>query len=400
MATTTRAAQPQVNLQGAMVPQSAINPQLFMALTRRLSFQNKSITFGGLGAATDFVEIPKVGILSAVTLQFDGTLTVTLNGGTVATTGLWPYDFVSRFRFAANGLTNLINASGWHIKAREIMQRGDLNDRAITRGVGGASPGTQITSGSLSLANENWGVGQGVTAIAGGTYAVQLSFKLPIAHDDVYLTGAVLAQTSATDLTINIDYAPLANLFITTGSPTIALTGAWSVQPTAYSIPSGPDGGVVLPDLSHLHSLVQSQTSSIQNAENEIRLAGQGVGRQTMRMWFRTINGATRMPLAMNATNYGNVAWRYGSNDTPEVYPSGRSLAVANERMFGNDMGGLEGFGIFDFVNENAFRDTVDQGAATELRLVATIQSGVTLSNPQFEYVQELLVPGAVSAAA
>lgn len=342
-----------------------------------------------------------MGVLGKVNLEFNGSLVVTLNGGTCATSGAWPYDLVSRVQFAANGLSNLINASGWHLKLREVMQRGDLTDKAVVRGITGASPGTPVTSGSLSLENENWGVGQAVTAIAGGTYDVQLSIPIPVAYDDIYLTGAVLAQTSATDLTVTLNYNPVANLFALTGGATVALTGTWQVVPEAYTIPTGPEG-IVLPDLSHLHSLVQSSTAGIQLGENEIRLAGQGVGRQTMRMWFRTINGAagaTRQALAINRANYGNLGWRYGANDTPQMWPDGRALAVANERTFGNNMA-RQGFGVFDFVNENAFRDTVDQGAATELRLVATVNNSVTLTNPSFEYCQELLLPGAVAAAA
>lgn len=403
MPTATAARPGTINLQGIQVPATAINPQAFMALTRRMVFMNKSFAFGGLGSQSDYVEIPKVGVLGAVSIEFSGTLTVTLNGGTVATTGRWPYDLLSRVQFTANGMSNLINVSGWHLKAREIMQRGDLSDKGVTRGITGASPGTQVSDGSLSLHNESWGVGQGVTAIAGAptNYSVDLSWRLPVAYDDVYLTGAVHAQTSSTDLAVTLNYATPTDLFALTGSATVALTGTFSIIPETYSIPAGPDG-VILPDLSHLHSLVQSQTSSVQLGENETRLAGQGVGRQTMRMWTRLMNGAagaTRLPVAVTTANFGPLGWRYGANDTPQLWPNGRSLAVHNERVFGNNMA-RQGFAIFDFVNENAFRDTVDQGAATELRLVTNVQNTVTLTNPSLEYVQELLLPGAAPAAA
>src|SRR5262249_10864145 len=147
------------------------------------------------------------GVLSAISLQFSGSLVVTPGTGTVATTSRWPYDLLKAARFTANGQSNLINAHGGALKVREIMQRGDLTDRGVTRGVGGASPGTQVNQGTLSLSSENWGVGQNVTAIAGGTYPVELEWTLPIAFDELTLQGAIFAQTSATDLFCALDWA-------------------------------------------------------------------------------------------------------------------------------------------------------------------------------------------------
>src|SRR6266581_2060862 len=84
--------------------------------------------------------ILQTGIISGLMIQFSGQVVVTLGGGTCATTGRWPYDLVRAARFSANGQSNLINCHGSVLKAREIMARGDLTDRGVIRGVGGASP--------------------------------------------------------------------------------------------------------------------------------------------------------------------------------------------------------------------------------------------------------------------
>ena len=60
-------------------------------------------------------------------------------------------------------------------------------------------------------------------------------------------------------------------------------------------------------------------------------------------------------------------------------------------------IGTVWGFGCHDFVQENAFRDSVDEGSATELRLMETIQSGVTLTNAYAEVVQEFQAIGAAA---
>jgi hypothetical protein len=123
-----------------------------------------------------------------------------------------------------------------------------------------------------------------------------------------------------------------------------------------------------------------------------VRLIGQGAGKTMLRTVFQVWNGAApQAPLVMSDTNYGKLAWRYGSNETPDEYLSGGVLRKINERMYNSDIGGVWGFGCIDFANENAFRDAVDMGTTSDLRLVVNIQSGVALSSPRIEYAQETI---------
>lgn len=381
-------AAPTQIMQGIEVPTSSVNPTQFFALTRRMTFQQKSFSFAGLGL-TDNVPILQAGIISGLFVQFQGSLVVTLGGGTAASTMRWPYDLPRAFRFSANGQSNLINCSGGKLKAREIMARGDLTDRGIARGIGGASPGTQINQGSMSLNTEGWGVGQGVSAIPGGTYTVDLEWYVPIAFDDVSLVGAIFAQTSATDLNLAIDWAPVTDLFTLTGAATAVLTGQCTVLGRLYTIPQGPNGQVIVPDLSTFHSLIQTRYANPGNGVNEVRLAGQGVGKQLLRLYGQLWNGAVQAPVPVNRTNYGQVGWRYGTSDTPELYPNGQVHAYSVEKTFDCDLCSVNGYWVLDFASENAFRDSVDEGTATELRFVNEIQNAVTLVNPVIEYVQE-----------
>lgn len=386
---------PQVNLQGIYVPQSSVNPELFFRMTRRLTVPAKTIgAYAGLGQ-TDTVTMLQTGILAGISIKFSGSLVIALPTGTAASTSRWPYDLLRAVRFTANGQSNLVNCSGAHLKLRDIMGRGDLNDRGIPQGIGGASPGTSRVQGTLSLSEEAWGVGQNVTAIAANTYAVELNWFVPIAFDQLALTGAIFAQTSATDLLLQLDWANSTDLFTLTGTATATLTGSVVVEPTLYSIPV-VNGDVVVPDLSVFHSIIASRYVALGQGDNEVRLAGQGVGRQLLRLWWRTFSGAVGTPLAMSAANYGQVGWRFGSNDTPEVYTDGRHLAYANERLFGDDIGAQYGFGCFDFASEHAFRDSVDEGSATELRLLVNLVNAPT--NPVMEYTQETVFAGAAAA--
>jgi len=375
-------------MQGIEVPTSSVNPAQFFALTRRLTILEKNLgAFAGLGS-TDTIPILQTGVVSGLIIQLQGQV-VTSGAGTTATTGRWPYDLIRAARFTANGQSNLINVSGQKLKIREIMQRGDLTDRGVTRGIGGASPGTQVNQGTLSLNTDTWGMGSNVTAVPNATYPFSLEWYVPVAFDDVTLTGAIFAQTSATDLYLAIDWAPLSDLFAFTGGNTAVVTASLNVLAKLYTIPQAANGQIVVPDLSTFHSLIQSTYRTVANGDNEVRLAGQGVGKQLLRLFGQTWQGATPAPLPVNSANYGQMLWRFGGNDTPEVYSNGLALANVVEKTFDCDMGTSAGVWAFDFASENAFRDSVDEGTATELRFLLNIPQGVSLASPVFEYVQE-----------
>jgi hypothetical protein len=390
-------AAPMVSMQGIAVPQASVNPTEFFRLTRRLTFTQKSQGYAGLGN-TDNLSVLQTGIISGLSIKFSGTLTTTIGTGAVATTARWPYDLIRALRFSANGQSNLTNCSGAKLKWRDIASRGVLTDRGVTRGIGGASPGTQVNQGTMSLASESWGVGQAVTAIPNGAYPVELNWFIPAAFDEVTLTGAIFAQTSATDLNLAIDWALPTDLWVLTGTATAVLTGAITVTGRAFSIPES-GGQIVVPDLSIFHSLIQSRFVALGNGDNEIRLSGQGVGRQLLRVYYQLWNGSpTPAPVPMNATNFGQQGWRFGGNDTPEVVPDGQHLRYFNERLFDADHGALQGFACWDFAKEFSFRDSVDEGTATELRLLVNVANAVTLAGQGLEYVQETVFSGPTGA--
>jgi hypothetical protein len=390
-------ASPTQTLQGIEVPSANVNAAAFFKATRRQKILQDTRTIQGPGL-TDTISVLASGIISGFQLKFSGSLVVTLNSGTCASSARWPYDIPKAVRFSANGQSNLINCSGAKLKARQIMGRGSLTDRGVSRGITGASPGTATTQGTMSLNNESWGVGSQVTAIAGGTYDVELEWYIPVAYDDKYLAGAIFAQTSATALEIAIDWDLIADLFTLTGAATAVLTGTLYTTSEQYTIPTASDGGVIVPDLSTFHAMTQFRYNTLGTGTNEIRLSGQGVGKQLLRAFTQVWNGAAPgAPLVRNATNFGQVAWMYGGNTQPETYQDGRVQAYWNESLFDSDLASVWGFGVHDFVKENAFRDSVDEGAATELRLLETIQSGVSLNNAYCEVVQEFQAIGAAA---
>lgn len=377
---------PQRYMQGIAVPASSVRPADFMARTRRQTLVEKNQAFAGPGLADTF-ELKKAGIIAGITIRFTGNLVIALPTGTAAATFRWPYDLAKAIRFTANGQANIINCSGLKLKVRQATAVPAADDRGVSQSFNNAT----ITQGSLALASELWGVGAGQTAIPANTYPVDLEWFVPVAEDQVDLNGAIFAATSSTDLTLGIDWESMANLFVLTGTATAALTGNVSITVTKYTIPLGPDGEIIVPDLSTFHSVIQSRYANLAAGGNELRLIGQGAGKTLLRTYFNVYTGAAPSvtPLALTDTNFGELAWRYGSNETPEDVTSGQILRYLNEQVYNVDLGGKWGFGCWDFAAQNAFRDAVDMGNAAELRLLITLLGSPT--TPAAEIVQETI---------
>lgn len=386
MVTTTRpTAAPERNMQGVIVPAESVRPKDFMALTRRHIKTEKVFSYTGQNQET--VELLKADILSGITIRFSGQV-ITANGtGTVATTARWPYDFLKAVKVTANGASNLINVSGLKLKVRDIMKRSDLTDRGVTQTVAGVAK----DQGTLARASESWGVGSKSTGIAPATYDIELEWFVPIAEDEIDLAGAIFLATSSTGITLELNLAPKTDLFVLTGTATADLTGSFSIATHKFSIPTA-DGSIIVPDLSVFHGMIEARVAgALQNGPNEPRLIGQGPGKSLLRLFYQLWNGAgtAAAPLAMTRANFGAQGWAYGSSERPDEFLDGTHLRADQERRYNSDIGAIWGFGCHDFVHENAFRDVVDMGTTSELRLVSTIQNGVVLASPALEYVME-----------
>lgn len=384
-------------MQGIAVPQESVRPDEFFARTRRHINLEKATNWQGFGG-TETIELKKADILGGLQVRFTGSLVITPGTGTVASTARWPYDLVQNFKFTANGQSNLVQSSGLKVKVREFIAKGDLNDRGVQNTVGGAVK----SQGTLSKASESWGVGSNTSAIAAGTYNVDLEWYIPVAEDLVDLAGAIFCASSSTDLTLNIVWEQLANLFALTGNATVAMNnGFLAVTATKFSVPLGADGEIVIPDLSIFHSFIQSSTkNALGTGENEVRMIGQGAGKTLLRIIYQLWNGAgtASAPLAMTSANFGKQAYRYAGNETPDEFYDGGTLRYFNERTYSTDVGGVWGFGVHEFAQENAFRDTIDMGTTSELRTVVTVQNSVALANSAFEYVQETIFQAGAGA--
>ncbi|HEY1176388.1 MAG TPA: iron ABC transporter permease, partial [Phytomonospora sp.] len=104
----------------------------------------------------------------------------------------------------------------------------------------------------------------------------------------------------------------------------------------------GPNGQIVIPNLNVFHSIIGTRVGNgISNGENELRVIGQGAGKSLLRIFGQVLNGSPAAPLPVTTTNFGQMAWRYGNNETPDAFATGSQMRADCERRYNTDVGAL-----------------------------------------------------------
>lgn len=390
-----------IAIQGVASPNITVDPNSFYAATRRMRFAARPTqAFAGIGSQ-DLIQLRQTGIVASLEVRISGTIVV---GGTIGTTTMsyeWPFNLVQEFRLSANGQSNLLAMRGLSCRLLELVTQHDLTDNG-GGGVFGATTVASGTSGLWKIPGDDWGtsgvnsLNPGANVAAIGTYTVDLTFFLPVAADPVSLIGAVYAQSAATNLTLVIQYATQAQIFSAVGgAATVAYNLNSFVTAVAYSIPN-VGGKFVVPDLTQFHQVSDTRTLGATQGLNQPMLPGTGVGRRLMRLAINGYSGAVPTPIAMTAANYSTVGWAYGGNDQPESYDNGSSLRASNVRLCGVDLGTYWGFGVWDFANQFALRDVIDEGSTSDLRVQAGLIAAPT--SGYFQILQETLFAAPVGA--
>ncbi len=388
---------PLTQLQGVETPPVVVNPDAFYVGTRRMKYPMRNSTaITGLGS-TDSVQLRQTGIVAGLEVRVSGTFVF---GGTITGTSMtwdWPFNLVRAFRLSANGQSNLLNARGLTIRAYEFATNAKIDDNGISK----SFSGTATSFGTLALPCDDWGT-SGVNALAPnstvaatGTYTIDLTWFVPVAADYVTLIGSVYAQSSATNLTLDIDWNTQAGILVLGGAATFTQSLSYQVTGLVYSIPN-VGGRFVVPDLSQFHQLIDTRQGGLVQGTNEPILPGTGVGRKLMRLFFQAYSGAAPAPLAMTAANFNLLAWAFGGNDVPESYSNGTSMRANNIRQAGVDLGGSWGIAMWDYASVFALRDIVDEATTADLRVQVGLVNAPT--SGFLQVVQETLFAAPVGA--
>lgn len=389
-ATLTKPQAAPIAMQGIAIPAAVVNKTEFFRRTRRHTQleETRAVTIqpaaSGPSNTKDTITLRRSDILSEVTLRITGTLNINIGTGTVASTARWPYGLFGNIAFNANGASSLMSARGWTYKAREIAKDEGLSDNGVVQTVGG----TTRNNGTLSLPTESWGVGQNTGSLTTSTPNVDLVVTLPVAEDGWDLSGAIFLQTSSAELSVVVNWPAITDLFTFTGNGTASFTGTLEVHTTKFEIPT-ESGAIIVPDLSMFHSLVETSAPFLSTGVDASTIVvGQGAGKYVLRVIQQLQNGAVNAPVPVTSANFGLMAWRYGTAETPDQWFNGTAIRNKNCRDYNCDLGGLQGYAVHEFAKAG-FRDLVDMGTTSDLRLINNVSNNVTLNNAQLWYAVE-----------
>lgn len=355
-----------------------VNPQAFMERTERNDMPLAPIAFPGFGSFAD-LRINNVGVISGLELTFEGTLTTVGGTVTVAPGHKWPYGMLREVAVSVNGQSNLIAVDGQDLHARVLR---------ITRNYADT-----ITNPPINPSGSPFNVA--------GAAAMKISWRVPIAHDERVLLGAIFAQSDESYLNLRLSTAnqPTAadgDLFDYTAGTSVVLTGSFYPTLTFYEIPQVQDGSrtmIVVPDLSQLHGMAVINSPIAQNgefAQNLLRTTGALVC-----LYHRVDNATFGTVNVHDSAVLTSYKLSYGGNQTPREFQRA-ALSWKNAR----DYDGLitpysptafpARYLLFDLEVENPMRDVILPKGVTDLQTRMTF-AGVSWTNGILHTVQETL---------
>lgn len=349
-------------LQNIPSPPFVTDPLGFFQLTSKNTKQVKSAAYDA-GNPVD-LQLLQTGIISAIDVNLSGTVTVDTGG--VTTGSLWPYSLLDRFRLSANGQNDLWSLRGFWLHVLETLMHPAMTNT------------TDVFPGAI-----------GGGAIAAGTYNVDLTYRVPIATDQQTLIGSLFAQSGATNLAVQLQTQPFANLCTANGS---RLTGSltWNITPTWFTIPyaDNPNAGqpgepsrvLVLPDLTRLHGVNESSWSFAGTGEQRVELIRSAGQLHRLLVQIEKAPGSllSADPGTAAASKIDNIRLEYGGNVRPYDYTPASLLQSINNRYYGDVL--PYDVLAFDFVRENPIRDIILLQSVTELAVTPTINSAVTVT--------------------
>jgi hypothetical protein len=345
-----------------------INPALFEQATERQDIPQATQPFNGFGSGSS-IRLQNVGVAAMVRVFFQGTLTIA-GTGTATTLPGFPYNMIQRLAFNAQGTNALLAASGPAYRARRVR---------LFR-----NPAETIASST--------GVPVGV--VTNGSYTIQFVIDVPISHDMFSGIGWVLAQNPSTTLSVDIAWAPIANVITLTGNDTAVWTNAQVYSTlTTFAVGQAQAGNqpvTIVPDLTTFHGFLENQfpftAAGIVQAPL-IRTAGQLVN-----YGFNLRNGPAA-EIAPDALT--EVDFRYGGNRQPRQYNPPQMLIETNQANYNGrvQVNGLT-FTYLDFEADNAVRDVFLPENLVELAAQFIVPVAVTVNAGAYvDYVEETLYP-------
>lgn len=368
-----------------------INPDAFFARTEprtRTPFTDNSQ--GVAGGAIEPRRLPSSGVHAKLNITFEGTLSVTLGGGTVTTGPRWPYGLIDAYGLEADLRTDVYRVNGLDLHALKAARH----------------PSSVLDTGAGRVDTIPGGMGAG-NAIPDGDSDIALSWEIPIALDDALLIGSLFAQSDQVTIEQILRQVGLADLLVTGGAATLdALTGTWSTSIDTYTLPmvgnpsqNGQGGGtsIVAPDVSVYHAVIAKEEPFTAPGDIEVpitRGAGQ-LDRLFIQVRSDTDRGVTASPYLTTfpgATGIESVTLRYGAGNEPRIFNPAHVLRERASKHYGHDL--PYRYLVLDNLAENPPRDVINMPGVTDLEVVVNVGATTAVTAGNVRVVAEMLLQG------
>lgn len=296
------------------------------------------------------LELPRVGMVSRVVVQFRGTVTLS---GAGALSDLGPWNLLSRARINANiGSASIVDVSGYGAYMAQALVE-DFGYRPDFAGIGTSfTPNADIHAAPVAMGANVW----------------VLTYVLPVGANsgNQFDLGLVNLQAPETRITVEL----IAGNLLDPATLVTATTGNFNVYYEYYEIPD--PAMFALPPLA-LVRLLEEQQPIGQTGENFYTVPRQGVLMQLVQRI--NANGARSDGIDSRLVRY---------NKTDTVYAEERQWSRVVERMqYG--MQPVTGVYYWDFwhaesdVSAGDFRDAIDTEELSTLEIGVVVSSGTVL---------------------
>lgn len=320
------------------------------------------------GTGSVQTQLPQVGIIGEILITLDGTLTIAEGG---ATTGdRWPYGILSAYSHSINGQQDLFgNVFGEDLNVREAIAFPAYSDDV------------DVYPGSV----------EGGDSLDAGTYQVSLHWRVPVATDLITLAGALYAQNPTTSIRLAITENTMPGLF-SADATNASFTGVWGFSETMFIPAYDPNGKIIVPSgIQNLHSMTAVDLPLPATGQNPLDLVRGSGNLQRLYMAFRS-SPTQRLSAAPNAASdvaVDALALSYGQTQQPYSWNPASRLLQRNNLDYG--FSPPYDYLIIDTVKQDPTRDAIVYAGLTELKILATIDSAVTLSGGTAHLLQESL---------
>lgn len=351
---------------------SWMNETAFGKNTRQNMRNMNGFTFTAAGRESQ--AIPRTGYLARIHNHLNGTITVTLGGGTATLDTLGPWNTFNRVRLQANSGTDVFNTSGYGAYLANI---------AFGPGKNNQPDGSGLQS-DLAISAQ-------VYAAPNSTGTWDFGFTVPVAVNDMSELGLIMLQNEVTSVTQALEYASImysltgaqAPLLVT-GAATATLAATITPMLETFMVPVDP---AQRPDISWIHQILEVTQPIVAVGDNTVNLVRENL--------YLGILNYMILNNARNGTDLDRLRLVLNQSDTPYDYLK-RQLLQLQRYRYGRDL--PIGAYFIDLFNQGIpglgdERDIINGKATSELQLIFTVAAAATLgTNSRWNTITRQLV--------